>query len=49
MIAGGSTPEDGLDVTDRFEDASAAALRASILSVFKEDVHKITKTRLRPQ
>ena len=34
MIVGGSTPEDGLDVTDRFEDASAAALRASILSVF---------------
>ena len=49
MIAGGSTPEDGLDVTDRFEDASAAALRASVLSVIKGDDDKITKTRLPPQ
>ena len=49
MLEGGTTPVDGLDVTESFDDASAAALRASILSVFQADVHKITKTRLQPQ
>jgi hypothetical protein len=49
VLEGGETAVAGLDVTESFEDASAAAVRASILSVFKEDVHKTTKTRLRPQ
>ncbi len=40
----GPTPMDWLDATDRAEEASAAALRASSLSVFKAggDVISVT-------
>jgi hypothetical protein len=35
VLEGKGTVVAGLDVTESFEDASAAAVRASILSVFK--------------